>query len=86
MPFAGKYTLAGKNYFLNEQRGEPDLDFAVEYLTNNIDQLKNKCVVLNSKESFALGNSLDCAITTSCLDCSSSKIAIFKFGFSFCEI
>tara|TARA_Y100000741_G_C18261871_1_gene560778 strand:+ start:2908 stop:4257 length:1350 start_codon:yes stop_codon:yes gene_type:complete len=52
MPFAGKYTLAGKNYFLNEQRGEPDLDFAVEYLTNNIDQMKNKCVVLNSKESF----------------------------------
>ena len=52
MPFAGKYTLTGKNHILNERRGEPDLDFAVEYLTNNIDQKKNRCIVLNSKESF----------------------------------
>ena len=52
MPFAGKYTLAGKNHILNKKRGEPDLDFAIEYLTNNIDQNNNRCVVLNSKESF----------------------------------
>ena len=52
MPFAGKYTLAGKNHILNERRGEPDLDSAIEYLTNNIDQKNNRCIVLNSKESF----------------------------------
>ena len=52
MPFAGRYTLSGKNYILNKKRGEPDLDYAVEYLTENIDQNKNRCIVLNSKESF----------------------------------
>jgi len=52
MPFAGRYTLAGKNFNLNRKRGEPDLDFAVDYLTKNIDQNKNRCVVLNSKNSF----------------------------------
>ena len=59
MPFAGKYTLSGKNYLLNKKRGEPDLDYAVEYLTKNIDQNKSKCIVLNSKESFdfTTGNS-----------------------------
>ena len=56
MPFAGKYTLAGKNHILNENRGEPDLDFAVEYLTNNIGKKENKCVVLNSKESFDISS------------------------------
>ena len=54
MPFAGKYMLTGKNYVLNKMRGEPYLDDAVEYLNKNIDQDKNKCVVLNSKESFNL--------------------------------
>ena len=59
MPFAGRYTLSGKNYLLNKKRGEPDLDYAVEYLTKNVDQNKSKCIVLNSKESFDItsGNS-----------------------------
>ena len=54
MPFAGRYTLAGKNYILNKDRGEPDLDYAIEYLSKNIDQTKNKCIALNSKQSFDL--------------------------------
>ena len=57
MPFAGRYTLAGKNYTLNKNRGEPDLDYALEYLSKNTDQSKNKCIALNSKESFDLNNS-----------------------------
>ena len=54
MPFAGMYTLAGKNYILNKKRGEPDLDYAVDYLSKNTNQLKNKCIALNSKQSFDL--------------------------------
>ena len=54
MPFAGRYTLAGKNYILNKDRGEPDLDYAIEYLSKNMDQTKNKCIALNSKQSFDL--------------------------------
>ena len=53
-PFAGKYTLAGKNYILNKYRGEPDYDFAIDYLIKNVNQNKNKCITLNSKESFDL--------------------------------
>ena len=45
MPFAGRYTLSGKNYLLNKKRGEPDLDYAVEYLTKNVDQNKSKCTL-----------------------------------------
>ena len=35
------------------------MDYAVEYLTKNVDQNKSKCIVLNSKESFDItsGNS-----------------------------
>ena len=54
MPFAGRYTLAGKNYLMNEDRGEPDLDFALEYLSKRVDETKNKCLGLNSKENFDL--------------------------------
>tara|TARA_Y100000996_G_scaffold409406_1_gene389996 strand:+ start:880 stop:2232 length:1353 start_codon:yes stop_codon:yes gene_type:complete len=51
-PFAGKYTLAGKNSILNKNRGEPDLDYALDYLIKNTDQNKTQCIALNSKESF----------------------------------
>lgn len=54
IPFAGRYTLAGKNHILNKNRGEPDLDYAIEYLSKNTDQTKNKCIALNSKQSFDL--------------------------------
>jgi UDP-MurNAc hydroxylase len=51
-PFAGKYMLAGKNSILNKNRGEPDLDYALDYLIKNTDQNKTRCIALNSKESF----------------------------------
>lgn len=51
-PFAGKYTLAGKNSILNKNRGEPDLDYALDYLIKNTNQNETKCIALNSKESF----------------------------------
>ena len=42
-PFAGKYTLAGKNSILNKNRGEPDLDYALDYLIKNTNQNETKC-------------------------------------------
>ena len=51
-PFAGKYTLAGKNSILNKNRGEPDLDYALDYLIKNTNQNETKCIALNSKECF----------------------------------
>ena len=47
MPFAGRYTLTGKNSILNRFRGEPELEFAYEYLTTNMKNQESKCVVLN---------------------------------------
>ena len=54
MPFAGQYTLAGKNYKLNDLRGLPELDEAFEYFnsSSNIDHSKSKCIVLNTQSSF----------------------------------
>jgi UDP-MurNAc hydroxylase len=52
MPFAGRYTLSGKNHLLNHKRGEPDLDFAYDYLSKELDQKKYKCIGLNSKDYF----------------------------------
>jgi UDP-MurNAc hydroxylase len=51
MPFAGQYTLAGKLSFMNDIRGVPELEEAIEYMSQspNIDQSKSKCVILNSK-------------------------------------
>ena len=54
MPFAGRYTLAGKNHVLNKDRGEPDLDYALDYLSKNVNELENKCIGLNSKQSLDL--------------------------------
>jgi len=36
IPFAGRYTLCGKNTLLNQYRGEPELEDAFEWLTSNI--------------------------------------------------
>jgi UDP-MurNAc hydroxylase len=49
LPFAGRYTLAGKNYVLNQYRGEPELEDAFEWMRKNIPQryhgilLNNDC-------------------------------------------
>ncbi|SVE49911.1 uncharacterized protein METZ01_LOCUS502765, partial [marine metagenome] len=49
MPFAGRYTLAGKLAPLNDYRGVTELDDAFSYFTNskNIDAKKSKCIILN---------------------------------------
>jgi len=54
MPFAGQYTLAGKNYKLNDFRGLPELDEAFDYFnsSSNIDHSKSKCIILNTQCSF----------------------------------
>ena len=48
IPFAGRYTLCGKNTVLNPYRGEPELEDADEWLRNNIDQEKYRGVILNN--------------------------------------
>ena len=52
MPFAGRYTLTGKNVHLNKYRGEPELEHAYDYLIKNIPNEQSKCVVLNHDCSF----------------------------------
>jgi len=52
MPFAGRYTLAGKMINLNFKRGEPELEEAFDYLSSRFDQNKNKCLVLNVNGNF----------------------------------
>jgi len=54
MPFAGRYTLAGKLAVLNNYRAVTELDDAFEYFINskNIDSTKSQCIVLNSNASF----------------------------------
>jgi UDP-MurNAc hydroxylase len=47
LPFAGRYTLEGKLYSLNGDRGEPELEEAYDYLITVIDQHKNKAILLN---------------------------------------
>ncbi len=48
IPFAGRYTLCGKNTVLNQYRGEPELEDAAEWLQNNIEQKNHRCVLLNN--------------------------------------
>ena len=52
MPFAGRYVLGGKLTPLMEYKGESTLDEAYNYLLQNIDQEKNKGIVLNVKSYF----------------------------------
>jgi len=52
MPFAGRYVLGGKLTPLMEYKGESTLDEGYNYLLQNIDQEKNKGIVLNVKSYF----------------------------------
>jgi UDP-MurNAc hydroxylase len=56
MPFAGTYTLAGNLSELQNKRGVPELDEAVNYFSNSslINQEFSKPVLLNTYESFDL--------------------------------
>lgn len=47
IPFAGRYTLCGKNTILNQYRGEPELEDAFEWLVSNVSQ-KYHGVILNN--------------------------------------
>ena len=47
IPFAGRYTLCGKNTVLNQYRGEPELEDAFEWLRNNIEQKTHHGIILN---------------------------------------
>jgi len=47
IPFAGRYTLCGKNTVLNQYRGEPELEDAFEWLVSNVTQ-KYTGVILNN--------------------------------------
>jgi len=54
LPFAGRYTLAGKLYLLNKFRGNPELEEAYDYYTSSkmINQSKHHCLILNNEEFF----------------------------------
>lgn len=52
IPFAGRYTLSGKFTDLNPYRGEPELEYAFEWLKNRILQEKHKGIILNHDENF----------------------------------
>jgi UDP-MurNAc hydroxylase len=56
MPFAGTYTLAGGLSNLQNNRGVPELEEAIEYFNNSslINQSKSKSVVLNTYDYFDL--------------------------------
>lgn len=52
IPFAGRYTLSGKFTEINQYRGEPELEYAFEWLKNRIPQEKHRGVILNHDENF----------------------------------
>jgi len=52
LPFAGRYTLAGKLSTLNSKLGIPELEEAYDYFVSKIDQKKHKCIVLNQNTVF----------------------------------
>lgn len=52
IPFAGRYTLTGKLIELNKYRGEPELEYAFEWLKEKINQEKHKGIILNHNEFF----------------------------------
>ena len=52
IPFAGRYTLCGKNTNLNKYRGEPELEDAFEWACKNISQEKYKGIILNNDSWF----------------------------------
>ena len=52
IPFAGRYTLTGKCTNLNLFRGEPDLEYAFEWLKKSVLQEKHKGIIVNHDEYF----------------------------------
>ena len=48
IPYAGRYTLCGKNTALNQFRGEPELEDAFEWMCDNIPQEKYHGIILNN--------------------------------------
>ena len=56
LPFAGRYTLVGKLSKLNDNRGEPELEEAFDYLSKEINQDKNKGILLNPNSYFDITN------------------------------
>lgn len=56
MPFAGTYTLQGKNAILERHRAVPQLDEALEYYKNHVNA-NSKGFLLNSFDSFDLKTS-----------------------------
>ena len=56
IPFAGRYTLSGKCTNLNPYRGEPELEYAFEWLKQKIPQEKYKGVILNHDENLDISN------------------------------
>ncbi len=52
IPFAGRYTLTGKYTNLNLYRGEPELEYAFEWLKEKIPQNKYKGIILNHDDYF----------------------------------
>lgn len=60
MPFAGRYTLAGKLSNLNSQKGVYELEEAYDYFSSsqNINHTETKCILLNSNSTFDISTSL----------------------------
>ena len=58
IPFAGRYTLCGKNVILNRYRGEPELEDAHEWLCDNVDQKKYSGIILNNDCWFDIDTGL----------------------------
>jgi len=58
MPFAGRYTLAGKLAKLNVDKGAYDLEEAYDYFmkSSEIDLDNHKCIILNSKDFFDISS------------------------------
>jgi len=54
MPFAGGYTLAGRNYKLNDFKAVPELEEAFDFFNSSskIDHSKSECIILNPQGSF----------------------------------
>jgi UDP-MurNAc hydroxylase len=52
IPFAGRYTLTGKNAILNPFRGEPELEYAHDWLVQNVPQGEYKGIILNHDSYF----------------------------------
>lgn len=55
LPFAGRYTLSGKNHILNKYRGEPELEDAFEWMSQNIPE-KYHGILLNNDCWFDLNS------------------------------